>query len=307
MLATLIAIVGALVLLVQGSARAQSARPLRIALIGDMGYSEDNAPVAHERQYAAVLAELGREDLDLVIHAGDLGHPRDVCGDQWLGVRYQQLQALPHPVVYTPGDNEWTDCGLLARQSRLPRLRALFFATDRSLGRRTIALERQSDVDPDHREYPENARWHAGGVTFFTLHVVGSNNNFRTPEHAARDAANLAWLTSGFATARERGSRGVMIVMHAGLWPANPGITDAFQAAFLREVVAFGRPVVFGHGDTHRFKIDKPLIGLDGARVANFTRVETFGTPDHHWVEVTIAADDPAVFALRPRYVEANR
>lgn len=45
-----------------------------------------------------------------------------------------------------------------------------FFATDESLGRKTIPLERQSD------RYPENARSSMGGVTFDTLHLVGSNN-----------------------------------------------------------------------------------------------------------------------------------
>ena len=38
----------------------------------------------------------------------------------------------------------------------------------------------------------------------------------------------------------------------------------------------------------------------------NFTRVETFGTPYHHWVHVTVDANDPNVFTFRPRIVAAN-
>jgi hypothetical protein len=49
----------------------------------------------------------------------------------------------------------------------------LFFAGERSLGRRTNALTRQSrSTDPNLGKYRENARWDFGGVTFITVHVV---------------------------------------------------------------------------------------------------------------------------------------
>ena len=38
----------------------------------------------------------------------------------------------------------------------------------------------------------------------------------------------------------------------------------------------------------------------------NFTRVETFGAPNHHWVQVVVSRDDPSVFTFHPRVVEAN-
>jgi hypothetical protein len=38
----------------------------------------------------------------------------------------------------------------------------------------------------------------------------------------------------------------------------------------------------------------------------NFTRVELFGSPYHHWVHVTADANDPNVFTFRPRMVTAN-
>ena len=53
--------------------------------------------------------------------------------------------------------------------------------------------------------------------------------------------------------------------------------------------------------------LDHPLVGADGTRVAHFTRVETFGTPDHHWVEAIVDYDNPQVFSFFPRYVEENR
>ena len=46
-----------------------------------------------------------------------------------------------------------------------------------------------------------------GGVTFVTVHIVGSNDNFgRTPEmdaeHLERKAANIAWMKQAFAEAK---------------------------------------------------------------------------------------------------------
>ena len=38
----------------------------------------------------------------------------------------------------------------------------------------------------------------------------------------------------------------------------------------------------------------------------NFMRLETFGTPNHHWVHVTVDANEPRVFTIRPRIVAAN-
>ena len=65
------------------------------------------------------------------------------------------------------------------------------------------------------------------------------------------------------------------------------------------------------HGDSHFFRIDKPLGYRRGRgpltpQLENFTRVETFGAPNHHWVQVFVSADDPNVFTFRPRIVDGN-
>jgi len=60
---------------------------------------------------------------------------------------------------------------------------------------------------------------------------------------------------------------------------------DSFLAALEKETLAFGKPVVYVHGDTHIFRIDKPLVGSRDQRIIeNFTRVATFGHPDTHWI-----------------------
>ena len=74
-----------------------------------------------------------------------------------------------------------------------------------------------------------------------------------------------------------------------------------------RETIAFARPVVLVHGDTHYFRIDKPLVSsVSHRRLENFTRVETFGNPDSHWVRATVDPRDPQVFTFRQQIVEKN-
>jgi hypothetical protein len=313
-------VVALLVLALAACASAPREGDFSFGLIGDLGYTPAQQPLVDN-----VFAALNAEPLAFVVHDGDLGSPRNgSCSNELWARRLAQFRGSVHPLIYTPGDNEWTDCHAAEGApgfdplERLAALRATFFATDRSLGERTIALTRQ-------RGYPENARWEMGGVTFVTLHVVGSNNNRgRTPdgdaEFAARDAADLAWLREGFAAARA--SRALMIIQQANIFPQFPpfpGGTEqqpsgfaALRGALEAHARAYGKPVVLVHGDSHYFRVDKPL-GLQPARggggipsLENFTRVETFGAPAHHWVEVRVRGDDPNVFTFRPRIVDPN-
>ncbi|MPZ38727.1 MAG: hypothetical protein GEU95_11790 [Rhizobiales bacterium] len=209
--------------------------------------------------------------------------------------------------------------------NRLKGLRAQFFEDEQSLGRRKIPLLRQSR-DAEFATYRENARWDQGGVTFVTLHVVGSNDGLGRSEegdkeHADRKHANIIWLRQAFAHAKSSKSRAIMILQQANMYPESTpfpgkpmkpsGFTE-LRELLEQEATAFRDPVVLVHGDSHYFRIDNPLrkSAPPGGRVPpsleNFRRVETFGTPNHHWLHVTVDLNDPNVFTFRPRMVRAN-
>jgi hypothetical protein len=298
------------------------------ALIGDLGYSPQEEPWVDN-----VLAELNRDSaLAFVVHVGDLSSPRFSCTDELWAKRLAQFGTSAHPFVYTPGDNDWTDCHEPTVQGaepleRLAKLRTVFFASDHTLGQRTFALTRQSQsAEPAFAKYRENVRWDLGGVTFLTLHVTGSNNGLgRTPagdaEYSERHKANVAWLRHGFEHAKVSNSRALVIMQQANVFPEfapfpgtpqNPSGYADLREELQKETIAFGKPVVLVHGDSHFFRVDKPLSPRPARGVAvtpaleNFTRVETFGTPYHHWVHVTVDTNDPNVFTFRPRLVTAN-
>jgi hypothetical protein len=74
-----------------------------------------------------------------------------------------------------------------------------------------------------------------------------------------------------------------------------------------KETLAFGKPVVYVHGDTHVFRVDKPLFSSTSRRsVENFTRVETIGYPDTHWVRAIVDPQDRNVFSFRAEIVKDN-
>jgi hypothetical protein len=275
-----------------------------VGLIGDNRYTDEQ-----KVKFPNLLADINGEKLAFVVHDGDIKSGSSKCTDAVFEETYALFEQFEAPLIYTPGDNEWTDCHRAGDDplERLAVLRSLFFADDSSLGVRELPLARQRPG------YPENARWSYGQVTFATLHVVGSNNNLgRTPQadadYAARNAADLAWLAETFAAARD--SAGVMLFMQANPFNGDPAELTGFRdflAALERETLAFGRPVVLVHGDSHYFRIDKPLLATTSKRrIEDFTRVETFGTDDVHWVRVSIDPRDPEVFTFRQEIVRAN-
>jgi hypothetical protein len=261
------------------------------------------------------------------------------CSDEAFDDRLRRAKSSAHPFVYVPGDNEWADCHRAKPRTydpleRLAKLRQLFFPDDQSLGRRTLRVTRQSD-DPRYRKFRENVRWSRSDVLFVALHVIGSNNNLgRTPEmdaeYAERNAANLAWMSQAFDLARRTASKAIMIIAQANprfetTWTPTMqqlyilgglGLKsdtkrasgyDEFLAALEKETLAFGKPVVYVHGDTHIFRVDKPLVGTKSGRIIeNFTRVETFGFPDTHWVRGIVDPADPQVFSFRQEIVKEN-
>jgi hypothetical protein len=327
-----------------GGGEPQSAR-FEFALIGDMPYdARHEQEFAHVLQainaadvaFVVHVGDFWWDGSGWTEQAG--GHPP--CSDETFQDRLGLAQRSRHPFIFVPGDNEWTDCHRAKPRTydpleRLTKLRQLFFQGDQSLGQRTMRLTRQSD-DPQYANLRENVRWTHSEVLFVTLHMVGSNNNLgRTPdmdaEYAERNAANLVWLRQAFELAKRNGSKALMILAQAdprfeNAWPAvmqqrymlgglglkSPETRratgfDEFLAALEKETVAFGQPVVYVHGDTHLFRVDKPLVGSTSRRpIENFTRVEVFGYPDTHWVRAIVDPGDPQVFSFRQEIVKAN-
>jgi hypothetical protein len=322
-----------------------------IGLWGDLPYNDIQATTGVPN----LIADMNSSNLEFTVHDGDLKAGSGITGsvtptrcDNALyaqGLNY--LNSLDGAAMFTPGDNDWTDCDRAANGSynsleRLDHERQLFFSTPFSLG--THPLEQEVQTTPDcpgfhgPTQCVENRRWTVKGVTYATVNIQGSCNNLcdtapDPAEYAARNAADIAWLQQTFDEATASGSAGVMIIGQAdpgfdksGLAGAplrdsttlveTDGLPDGFHdflVALRNQVIAFKKPVVYVHGDSHYFRIDKPLLDSQGRRLENFTRVETFGdnaangTNDVHWVKALVDPHSRDVFAFQAQIVPANR
>jgi len=139
-----------------------------------------------------------------------------------------------------------------------------------------------------------------------------------TAEYQARNAQNVAWLRDSFARARANGDAGILIAIQADVFfpfelsdggyqdsflpsldPAVNGYADFFHA-LIEETHNFAGQVLLVHGDSHYFKVDKPMYETDGRLTANFTRVEVFGSADNDWIEMTVDPTSKDVFTFEP-------
>ena len=327
-------------------------RAYAIGLWGDFPYSDVQATVGVPN----LIADMNDQKLAFTVHDGDLkagnGTPGSMTPTTCVDALYEQalgfFNALKSAAMFTPGDNDWTDCdrpsnGSFSSRERLNHERQVFFSTEFSLGQRPIKQEVQRDklcLDQNNQLVAcvENRRWTMKGVVYATLNIQGSCNNRcdtmpDDAEWAARTQANILWMRQTFDKAKSIGASAIMFISQADPgWDLTDGTRaplrdprtlaetdgqlDGFQAflvALRDQVFAFRRPVAYVHGDSHYFRIDRPLLDAQGRRLENFLRVETFGnnqqngTNDVHWVKVLVDDRTREVFAFQPQIVPANR
>lgn len=279
-------------------ARVATAEPFTFAAIGDLPYGST-------QELADMAVQINRQPVAFTIHVGDIKSGGSRCSDEaFLTVR-SLFDRFDKPLIYTPGDNEWTDChrrscGSYDPLERLETLRALFFATPESLGRQKLSLQTQGS-DARHARHVENRRWHQGKLSFATLHLVGSNNNWQpelpsVSEFAAREEANIAWLRETFAQARTRNDIAVVLAMQADTFFGRPGPDSGFTrwlAALAEEVARWNKPVLLIQGDTHLYRIDRPLKQADGTPLPQLLRVVVPGERDADAVLIDVDEGRP--------------
>jgi hypothetical protein len=285
------------------------AEPFSFAAMGDAPYN-----LREREEFERMLDGLAREKLAFAVHIGDLKSGHSDCDDAIYADRLKLFDSSPLPLVYIPGDNDWADCsrwesGGWLPEERLARLRTVFFTQDESLGRARIPVERQHPP-VTHDCCPENVRWWHGGILFMSVHMVGSKNNRGAgddpkPEFVIRTTSNVAWLREGFRLAHERAAPGFVLFIHAN---ASLERIDHFRREYAAvldalwgESIAFGKPVLLVHGDTHRFQLGRPWWRA-GTRegVPNLLRLETPGSPSVAWVPIRVDPASPEVFSVGP-------
>lgn len=262
-----------------------AAAAFNFVALGDTAYNGERDYPAYE----TLIDQINARDPAFSIHVGDIWGAGN-CSD----AHFERIDGFfaryTHPLVYTPGDNEWTDCDIAAMggfdpNERLDHIRRLWFSEAKSLGAPAMDVVRQADVSAAHARFVENLRFE-------------------------RDAANSAWLADSFRRAIDGDYAAVVVALHAEMFESEGNMFSPF-AETIRQLrlgaARFEKPVLLINGDSHGFVLDRPLYearGESGTPAnANLWRLEVFGAPEIGAVEVSVDPADPTVFsfkALRP-------
>jgi hypothetical protein len=267
--------------------------------------------------------------VSLVLHVGDIHsgsmpctgagfNPPPINADPtWNEGVFRLFEQFRDPVVYTPGDNEWTDCHKKKELSsgaplnELAAVRSLFFAdpgTTLGVQKRHVLTQAKqfNRIYPSDAQFVENVMWQESRVVFVTMNMPGSNNDGlpwtspfsnetgRAREAAQRTGAAIRWLQAAFARAEEDDAKAVVIGLQADMWdpaailPDGDGLNN--YTLFVHELanlsLHFGRPVLLINGDSHVFGSDRPLADMNSATgkihgspaVPNLTRITVQGS-----------------------------
>src|SRR5262249_37377651 len=215
-----------------------------IGLWGDLPYSDAQAQVGVPN----LIADMNNSDIEFSVHDGDLkagsATPNSVtpttCATATppaLDIYTQGLgyfNSFKKPAMFTPGDNDWTDCdrisnGAFNATERLQHERDVLFSgpyASKSYGKKQLDQEVQTaplcvgwdyntSSEVPNRPCGENRRWVFHQVVYATVDIQGTCNNLcksgsasdpsvgdlngDPAEYQAREAADEQWLQQTFA------------------------------------------------------------------------------------------------------------
>jgi len=260
-----------------------------VIILADTPYSDEEKKMLQGPN--GILYRLINEtNPTIVMHLGDYKSGAKSCTNELLKEHKALLaQTYPGKVIYTPGDNDWTDCdrSSLAQNfneiERLDYLIELMYQTPPLLTHNLAKISSQ----PAQKE---NQLWINDRLAISTLHIVGTSNgrvhiNKSNREDAiskvnVRDKKNLAWLKKIESHAKSFDA--VIIGFQADMYQQSVLQSDTCDNTSLKACDAFAiyrqafkslakrinKPVLISHGDTGDFcfeRLDDNLWHLNAA------------------------------------------
>ena len=204
-----------------------------LAVYGDAPYGTTPSDTGELRATPAFIDAINADPrVRLVLHVGDIHSGKQYCTADYDRTVAALWRRFRDPLVYTPGDNEWTDCHKAAEGggtwnattqqvdllrgadsaplshaggdplANLALVRQVFFPQPgRTLGGRPMDVISQAEFfdtrHPADAAFVENAMFVQSGVLFVVVNIPGGSNNDQDPWYGApsmgqRQAAEVA-------------------------------------------------------------------------------------------------------------------
>jgi len=265
---------------------------LTLAVFGDSPYLDPSFPPHSEFNATPAFIDTINADssVEEVVHVGDIHSGSEPCTVAYDQSIYNLWTAVQQPLVYTPGDNEWSDCTKVKEEpgsdfdnvlthpdmplEMLGVIRNIFFANPgRTLGQHPMQVISQAiaydPAFPTDARYVENVMWEQSKTLFVTLNLPGGSNNDIDPwyakthpapwnpdqpiEMAQRTGADVRWLNKAFAMAEADNAHSVVIIGQADMW--DTADAPAHQTNYEPIVAAMA---------SNSMKYGKPVLYLNG-------------------------------------------
>jgi chitodextrinase len=205
-------------------------QPITFSVIGDIPYD------GKEDLFLEYVDDHNRKSSSrLFFHVGDIKSQSDACPEFHYEQTFDILTRLAVPSFIVPGDNEWNDC---ADPDAAWALWETWFTDFEQNFCGPPAVEAQAVRH-------ENFAFVRNGVLFVGLNLVGGSSPDRD-ERDERLQDDADWVEVQF-TSKASQVRAAVLLAHA----ERSGSRDLFFDQFDASAAAFGKPVLFIHGDTH--------------------------------------------------------
>jgi hypothetical protein len=184
-----------------------------VAVYGDSPYGTTPTDTAQVQATPAFIGSINADpDVSLVLHVGDIHSGKQYCTEAYDRQVFDLWKSFADPLVYTPGDNEWTDCNKKAEGgglynavtgqidyvldasnhpvdyasgdpvANLDLVRSIFFAKPGvSLGQKPIRVISQAKAYdrrfPTDAKFVENVMFERDDIVYVTANIPGGSNN----------------------------------------------------------------------------------------------------------------------------------
>lgn len=212
---------------------------LTVAVYGDAPYGTSPTDNAQFLATPAFIQSINADrDVRLVLHVGDIHSGKQFCTEAYDRAVFNLWSAFERPLIFSPGDNEWTDCHKPAQGggtfnattgqidfvldasgnpvdfangdplANLALVRSIFFPRPGwSLGKHPRRVRSQAQHF-DHRHpadaaFVENVMWEASDVLFVAINLPGGSNNDTDVWYGAPTASQAQLAETAARTAAD--------------------------------------------------------------------------------------------------------